>query len=224
MATIARPVGFAALLFAGAALAADPVPTASVNATLAEMRGTVLVNQGERFEAGSTGTLLKKNDRVMAMEESDATVKYFEGCEIKVKAGTVVTIPELIPCECGDFSDERGPVGRIAEATGTIQLEQGEVNYVIAAGQTVAVGDLLRAGVESRAVVEFRDGCRSEVAAGGEYRIPDRSPCACGAVLAQQVGPAGGVSDQTLARILIPIVSIIPIFFPDDDDDVPVSP
>ncbi|MBK6726642.1 MAG: hypothetical protein IPG63_05175 [Xanthomonadales bacterium] len=182
----------------------------------------MLVNQGERFVAAPNGTALKKNDRVMAMEDSSATVKYFEGCEIAVKAGTVITIPELLPCECGDFSREQGPIGRIAEANGALQLVRGESLVEATAGQQVAVDDIVRTLSDARAVVEFRDGCRTEVAASSEYRIPDRSPCLCAIIAAQQVGPA---TNYNLARILGPSVLLLPRLFEDDDDeDLPVSP
>jgi len=217
-----RIAALGAALIAGSCLAADPVATATVDATLAQTVGTVLVNQGERFVAASTGTALKKNDRVMAMEDSSAKVKYFEGCEIAVKAGTVITIPELLPCECGDFSDGQGRMGRIAEASGALQLVRGETLGEAAAGQQIVAGDIVRALAEARAVIEFRDGCRTEVAASSEYRIPDRSPCSCAIIAAQQVGPP---TNYNLARILGPSVLLLPRLFEDDDDeDLPVSP
>lgn len=71
-------------------------------ASLEEIEGSVLVNQGVEFVPGTLGQSLNENDRVMAEEgENSALLKYSDGCDIKVDPGTIVTVPENSPCLCG---------------------------------------------------------------------------------------------------------------------------
>lgn len=233
MATKSRFALLGTVLMAGSALASDAVSTAGVDASLAQVQGTVLVNQGERFVAAAPGLALKKNDRIMAMDDSAAVVKYFEGCEFRVEAGTVATLPEQLPCECGDFSQTSGAIGRIVEAVGDVQFGQGGQFSGASAGQSFAVGQVLRAGSGSRAIIEFRDGCRTEVAADSAYTIPSRSPCSCAAVAIEQVGPPPTVAEAPVkasgtnwGRLAFEAVLVLAATYPDDDDGVdrPVSP
>jgi len=85
-----------ALGFSVAALAQPEAPKSA--ASLAEVSGSVLVNRGEEFVAGVDGDLLGNGDRVMAMENATALLKYDDGCDVKVESGTVVTLSEGSPC------------------------------------------------------------------------------------------------------------------------------
>lgn len=88
--------GGLALLLSTAVLAQAQAPTSS--ASLADIEGSVLVNRGEQFVAGSDGDVLAKGDRVMAMEESTALLKYDDGCDVRVEPATVVTLSDGSPC------------------------------------------------------------------------------------------------------------------------------
>ncbi len=218
MTTAIRIAALLASLAAGACLAQTPAP---VDAKLLEVKGSVLVNQGEVFEEAGNGTSLKANDRVMAMENARAEVRFFEGCEMIVEPGEVVVVPEQLPCHCGNFEKEDGPVARLAELTGDASLKDGDMFNPVALGLQLKVGDLVRIGEGSSAVVEFRDGCRQEVAGGTDYQIPDSSPCACAMVPAMVAGTTP-MTAATWARLIIPPIIIIGISLPDNDG--PISP
>ena len=213
---------FAALfasLAAGACLAQTP---AVVDAKLLEVEGSVLVNQGEVFEEAGNGTSLKAKDRVMAMENARAEVRFFEGCEMIVEPGEVLVVPDQLPCHCGNFEDEDGPVARIAELTGDAALKSKQATFnPVALGVQLVVGDVVRVGEGSSAIIEFRDGCRQDVDGGSEYQIPDSSPCAC-AMVPVVPGSTVALSNQTLARIFIPPIILIGVLLP--EDDAPISP
>ncbi len=91
-----------ALMFVGALALASGVAAQTTapksSAVLADVDGSVLVNRGEEFVAGSDGDGLANGDRVMAMEGASAMLKYDDGCDVKVEPGTVVTLNEGSPC------------------------------------------------------------------------------------------------------------------------------
>ncbi len=191
-------------LLSGTAEAADAV-AAPLQATLKEITGSVLVNQGEQFVELAPGTQLKPGDRVMSMEDSKALVRYFDDCEVEVEEGNVYTIDERLPCPCLDFKDEEDPVATLVESTGALALRQYDESYAdITAGQMLHVGDRVRIADESKGMFEYRDGCREEVAESNDFEIPDRSPCLCAALVFDKVAPVGPLVTQP--RILIPTI------------------
>lgn len=69
-----------------AAFAAPPA------ATLASVKGSVLVNQGKQFVTVQKGQLLAVGDRVLVMEGGTASLKFADGCEQMLEAGTLATV------------------------------------------------------------------------------------------------------------------------------------
>lgn len=192
-------------LMSGGARAADAV-AAPLQATLKEITGSVLVNQGEQFVELAPGTQLKPGDRVMSMEESKALVRYFDDCEVEVKAGDVYTIDERLPCPCLNFKGEEDPVATLVESTGDLALRQYDESYAgISAGQMLHIGDRVRIADESKGLFEYRDGCREEVAESNDFEIPDQSPCLCAALVFDKVAPVQG-SLVTNPRVIIPTI------------------
>lgn len=217
MKTVLRFAALAAFLATGICFAQTPAP---VDATLTKVKGSVLVNHGEMFVDAVTGTTLKANDRVMAMDGASAYIRFFEGCEQVVPAGTVVVVSDQLPCDCQNFKREKGTIARVDELNGNASLKVGESFSSIGLGGELVVGDVFRTGADSNAVIQFRDGCRTEIAASSEYTIPDNSPCSCAPIWL-----GGGTSPMTLgswARIVIPAIIIVGISL--DDNDGPISP
>ncbi len=96
IALCAGSIGFASLLSAAEG-------DASV-AILDEIKGNVLVNQGENFVPGVEGQSLNAGDRVMVTKSgSSATILFGKDCQTEVKTGTIVTIPEHSICEGGQL-------------------------------------------------------------------------------------------------------------------------
>jgi hypothetical protein len=229
MNTTTRLAAACCALLASFTSVADPVPTKPIDVELIVVDGTVLKNQGERYEAAVVRDHLKKLDRVMTMDDSRAVVHYFEGCEFEIEEGNEVEIPEQLPCECLDFSEAEEidePVARIIEAEGPMQLGRDDVFSAVTLNQQLRVGEVLRVPDDSRALIEFREGCQVEMDRldndgddKEDYEIPDRSPCPCAAWLVNNVSPTP--LDVKLARIYIPLVLLVPLL---NDDRFPVSP
>ena len=70
-------------------------------ATLDEMSGDVKINQGSQFVEARLGQEVNARDRIMAMERADASIRYHDGCELDIHAGTLVTVPATSPCKGG---------------------------------------------------------------------------------------------------------------------------
>lgn len=205
-------------LLSGGVSAADAV-SAPLQATLKEITGSVLVNQGEQFVELAPGTDLKPGDRVMAMEDSKALVHFFDGCDVEVEAGNVYTIDERLPCPCLDFDDEEGPVATLVESTGSLAMRQGDESYAdITAGQKLRVGDRVRIADESKGVFEYRDGCREEVAESNDFEIPDQSPCVCAALAFDKVAPTTEGLAFSQPRVYVPIAIVATCLAIDSDD------
>lgn len=111
----------AAVLGASVAFAQTDKPES--DAELVEIEGSVLVNQGEQFVPASEGIRLKEGDRVMAMSESGALIKYDDGCDVRVEPDTVVTLDEGSPCAGWLLGVERAaPAGLALGAGGATGL------------------------------------------------------------------------------------------------------
>ncbi|MGH8105947.1 MAG: hypothetical protein ACREO2_06495, partial [Arenimonas sp.] len=70
-------------------------------AILDEIKGNVLVNQGENFVPGIEGQSLNAGDRVMVTKSGNAIVVFGKDCQTEVKSGTMITIPEQSICDGG---------------------------------------------------------------------------------------------------------------------------
>lgn len=96
MRAIAISAAIALAMVSGVGHAQSDAPKAS--AIVIEMSGSVMVNTGEQFVAVPDGTAVNVGDRVMALDDSGALLRYSDGCDVKVAAGTVVTLNEGSPC------------------------------------------------------------------------------------------------------------------------------
>jgi len=79
------------------------VSAAEGGAILDRINGSVMVNQGEKFVPGVEGQTLNPGDRLMVGKTGNAKLVFGKDCETEVKAGTMVTIPELSICEGGQL-------------------------------------------------------------------------------------------------------------------------
>lgn len=116
------------LLFAGAAIAQDEKedPIASVD----DVVGEVLVNQGEDYVAPADGLRLREGDQILTKDNSSVVVRYDDDCDVKVEENTVYTVDE--PDDCA----------------AVIALGEGAaVGSGIAAGAVGSTGQLLISGL-----------------------------------------------------------------------------
>lgn len=130
----------AAATFATGALAQEAPATQS---SLVEIEGTVYVNTGEKFELAPAGTRLRMGDQVMAMDESGALIKYDDGCDYRVKAGTIVTLADRSPCAGGMLASQPASPGSVALGGGapaaTTGLSGGEIAAIVAVAALLPV-------------------------------------------------------------------------------------
>ena len=90
--------GFATLLVSvGAGAQAQQEPAAA----LAELQGTVLVNQGEGMVRAQPGMPLGIDDRVLTLNESGVLVVYEDGCTIRLEENSLLTLMSADECTQG---------------------------------------------------------------------------------------------------------------------------
>lgn len=94
---------------------------AGPNSRLVVIEGSVMLNQGERFADAVVDTPTREGDRIMAMESSRAVVKFSDGCDLEVEAGTIVTVPETSPCAGAVVTVEKvAPTTAVASTGNTL--------------------------------------------------------------------------------------------------------
>lgn len=84
-------------LTAGVSQAADQTQEAPL-ASIAAIKGSVLLNQGQRYEPIRAGMPLAPGDRVLAVKDGVATVTFRDGCRVEVKPGKLLTVGPQSPC------------------------------------------------------------------------------------------------------------------------------
>jgi hypothetical protein len=80
-------------LFAGQASAAE-----AAFAQVTALKGPVAVNQAGHTAALTSGASLKAGDRIVAMENAQAQIKFADGCVIQVQSNAVATVGDKSPC------------------------------------------------------------------------------------------------------------------------------
>jgi len=84
----------AAALICGQAVAATP------GATIASLKGDAMVMAGKAPAAAKAGSALKAGDRIV-VRQGEATLRYGDGCAIKLASGSMATVGAKSPCAGG---------------------------------------------------------------------------------------------------------------------------
>jgi hypothetical protein len=90
--------GFATLLVSvgtGAQAQQEPI------ATLTQLEGKVLVNQGEETVPAQAGMSLRSSDRVLTLEDATALVVYKDGCGLPLEENSQLTLMSVDECTQG---------------------------------------------------------------------------------------------------------------------------
>ena len=90
--------GFATLLVSvgtGAQAQQEPI------ATLTQLEGKVLVNQGEETAPAQAGMSLRSSDRVLTLDGSTALVVYKDGCGLPLEENSQLTLMSVDECTQG---------------------------------------------------------------------------------------------------------------------------
>ena len=98
---------------------------ANAAATLAEANGAILVNSGDGFKAGSSSQPLPVGTKVMANQNSEATVAYSDFCVVKVLPGQVYTVLTNSPCATGAQTVTAQPLATDYALIGAVGLGAG---------------------------------------------------------------------------------------------------
>ncbi len=111
-----------------------------IAATLLDIEGSILVNQGEQFVTGANNLGLSSGDRVMALEASSALLRYEDGCDVKVDPETIVTLSEVSPCAGGLLAVEQLGAGGLALGAGAPAASSGISPWLMGAAVVVGSG------------------------------------------------------------------------------------
>lgn len=87
-----------AMLACNVAFAADQM------ATLADIQGSVLVNQHGRYEAAVSGMALKSGDRLLVMKGGEALIRYPTGCEVTLPSNTILAVHGADACKTPELA------------------------------------------------------------------------------------------------------------------------
>jgi hypothetical protein len=135
------------IMGAVASLAASGVAGAAV---LEPIRGAVRVNHGDGYLAVHGVTNVNPGDQIMVAPKGRARLVYPDGCEVGVKAGSVMVIGAKSSCArqaSADLHEGRqigqGSTGQGSPADSPIPME----GALVVAGALAAVGGGITAGV-----------------------------------------------------------------------------
>ena len=87
---------FASLFASTAVLAADPATS------LGSSQGMVMVSKDKQFVRVQDGQVLKPGDRVLVMQGGGTTVRFGDGCELKLPESSLAVIPSVSTCAGGN--------------------------------------------------------------------------------------------------------------------------
>jgi hypothetical protein len=99
------------LLLLGSAQAA-----AETDATLSEVVGTVLVNQGKLYQPAQSGMKLPLNARVLTKDGASAIVASKQGCVTRLGANSLFVVNQADPCRGGPAAQKVDPVAVLSPA------------------------------------------------------------------------------------------------------------
>jgi hypothetical protein len=91
-------------IFAGPSWAADGAARAS------SLAGQVAVIHAGKAAPLTSGSTLEKGDRVVAMENGRAQVRFADGCIVQVQANSVATVGGQSPCEASQLVKGANPM------------------------------------------------------------------------------------------------------------------
>lgn len=118
------------------------------------------------------------------------------------------------------------------QGKGSVLVNQGEEFRPASQGMQLKPGDRVMVQDDSEAKLKFDDDCSYSVGENKIITIPEKSPCAGGTVIAQEMNPAGGnaIGGGTTGTgnggvaAMAGIVAAIDIWWLNEDDHDVVSP
>lgn len=74
------------------------VSAQAAGTSIASLEGNVMVNQGESYQTGHQGMLLKQGDRIMIMEGAKLSLSYSDGCHFTFKSSQIIEVGDVSVC------------------------------------------------------------------------------------------------------------------------------
>jgi hypothetical protein len=130
-------------------------------------------------------------------------------------------------------ADAPAPNATVNDVDGKVSVNQGDGFNPAADGMRLKPGDRVMVQDDSSADLKFDDECEFEVKENKIVTVPDRSPCAGGVPLVQELNPAGGSAIGTTGAtgtgnggvwIMAGIVAAIDLWWLNENGDDTVSP
>ena len=121
----------------------------------------------------------------------------------------------------------------ITELKGQVSVNQGAEFVPAAKGMVLKPGDRVMAQEDSEVSLKFDDECKMEIEENKIVTIPDRSTCAGGVPVVQELKPTGGSAIGSTGTAgngnggvaaMVAIVAAIDIWWINEDDNNTVSP
>lgn len=208
-------------------------------ATLMEVTGTVLVNQGKVYQPAQSGMKLSANTRVLTKDKAGAAVTSKQGCVTRLGANSLFVVKQPDPCHGGATAQKVDPAayasvtesGAGAATGGAAGTGPGglSTNTMVAIGAgTLAVGGIL-GGLAGSGEFDDNSSSRTTTPAAAYQAVINSggsvtaARAAFGAAanggtpvqIANAVLLAGGTQQQAAAggfgTVLLPLVSANPI-------------
>lgn len=131
------------------------------------------------------------------------------------------------------FAQAPEPVATLEKIRGHVLVNQGEEFKPAVKNMALRPGDRIMVQDDSEAEIEFKDECENEIEENKIYTVPDRSTCAGGTPVVQELAPTGGNAIGAAGATgtgnggvlaMVAIVAAIDIWWLNEDDHDVVSP
>jgi hypothetical protein len=126
-----------ALLLASALVIAGQANAQSVDATLEDPVGKVLMNKGDGLVSGKAGAALVDGDRIVTLDKSAARIVFPDGCSVALEENMIFVINAQLGCKAVPVASNQ-PV-----APGLTTPTQGMILGTAYVGGGALIGNLI---------------------------------------------------------------------------------
>ena len=136
------------------------------NAVLSDVKGEVLLYQGDRYVPVTEGQRLKNGDRLMVMEKSTAHIVYDNDCDQTWEGAKIVDVNQdscsglaamWVPCLGAAGAAGDGEDIILAQLAGTALVRRDGQNLVVKEGDVLKEGDELK--LDGEAEISYEGAC-----------------------------------------------------------------
>jgi len=146
----------------------------------------------------------------------------------------MIAVAASLLFSAASFAQAPKPVATLARMRGHVRVHTGAQFVPATKGMALRPGDRILVQKGGEAGIEFKDECENEIEENKIYTVPDRSTCAGGTPVVQELAPTGGNAIGAAAgatgtgnggvAAMVAIVAAIDIWWLNEDDHDVVSP